>query len=412
MSDNSQQPKLSPYRWVVLACVCGVCFMANYMQYQVSVWGVVVMEGLGIQVAELQTLMLMPMLAAIFLAIPAGSLADRFGVKRIVCFGLTLATVAGFLRVGFIDSFPMQIVSMLGLGFGMACLNANMPKILGIWFKDKMTFAVGIFYAVSCIAIVCAQSVSVMFGDLHTTYLTAAIALLVVCICWYAFAKNHPAGEEVSPSEPVTKYLGTVIKNKNVWLVAATYALTLASTTGLGTIFPTIMQVARGYSMELAGALSAVGTIGSFFACILGPIWVQKRGKNKPFLIWTTLIGAVTMAAIWWVQLGASLWALMVVNAFLTACSGPIIESMVFQLPGVGPKYAGSAGGIVTTVGLAISYILPIAISAVLGENFMALIIAYAVVFALSAATIALLPETGWKAVKGAAPAEGEQPEA
>ena len=388
---------LSPYRWVVLACVCGVCFMANYMQYQVSVWGVVVMEGLGIQVAELQTLMLMPMVAAIFLAIPAGGLADRFGVKKIVCVGLSLATIAGFLRVFCLESFSVQMISMFGLGFGMACLNANMPKILGTWFKEKMTFAVGVFYAVSCVAIVCAQSVSVLFGDLYTTYMVAAIALLVVCVCWFVFAKNHPVGERVPESEPITKYLGTVVKNKNVWLIAATYALTMASTTGLGTIFPTILQVARGYSMELAGALSAVGTIGSFFACIVGPIYVQKRGKNKPFLIITTLVGAVTMAAIWWVQLGASLWAIMIVNAFLTACSGPIIESMVFQLPDVGSKYAGSAGGIVTTVGLASSYVIPIVVSAVLGENFMVLMMVYAAVFALSALTIAFLPETGWK---------------
>lgn len=398
MEKQNEIPKLSAWRWVVLACVCGVCFMANYMQYQVSVWGVVVMEGLGIQVAELQTLMLMPMVAAIFLAIPAGTLADKFGVKRVVEVGLTLAVVAGFLRAFLIDSFPVQMVAMLGIGFGMATLNANMPKILGVWFKHKMTFAVGIFYAVSCAAIVCAQSVSTMFADLRSTYMAAAVALLVVCVCWYAFVKNHPQGEEVPAGEPVTKYLRVAAKSKNVWLIAATYGLTLAATTGLGTIFPTIMQVARGYSMELAGSLAAVGTVGSFFACIVGPLWVQKTGKNKPFLIVTTVVGAVSMAAIWWVQLGPSLWTLIVVNAFLTACSGPIIEAMTYQLPEIGAKYAGSAGGIVTTTGMIFSYVLPIAVTAVIGENFMTLMVAYAVVFGLSALTIALLPETGAKA--------------
>lgn len=397
MEDVKGTPRLSSYRWVVLACVCGVCFMANYMQYQVSVWGVVIMEGLGIQVAELQTLMLMPMVAAIFLAIPAGTLADRYGVKRVVAVGLTLSVLAGFLRVAMLDSFPAQMLAMLGIGFGMATLNANMPKILGIWFKHKMTFAVGVFYAVSCVAIVCAQSVSPLFGDLHTTYLVAAIALLAVCVCWYLFVRNHPAGEELPPSEPVTKYLGVAAKSKNVWLVAATYGLTLAATTGLGTIFPTIMQVSRGYDMVLSGNLAAVGTIGSFVACLIGPIWVQKRGKNKPFLIRTTLLGAVTMAMIWWVQLGPSLWTLMVVNAFLTACSGPIIEAITYQLPEIGAKYAGSAGGIVTTVGMLCSYVIPIVVTMVIGENFMALMIAYAVIFGLSAATILLLPETGWK---------------
>lgn len=253
----------------------------------------------------------------------------------------------------------------------MAMLNTNMPKILGVRFKRKMTFAVGIFYVASCIAIVCAQSVSTMFPDLYATYMAAAIALLVVRVCWCIFVKNHPQGEEVPAGEPVTKYLRIAARSKNVWLIAATYGLTLAATTGLGTIFPTTMQVARGYSMELSGSLAVVGTIGSFFACIVGPLWVQ---------------------------LSPSLWALLVVNAFLTACSGPIIEAMTYQLPEIGAKYAGSAGGIVTTTGMIFSYALPIAVTAVIGENFMVLMIAYAVVFGLSAPTIALLPETGAKA--------------
>lgn len=274
-------PKLSPYRWAVLACVCGVCFMANYMQYQVSVWGVVVMETLGIQVGELQTLMLMPMLAAVFLAIPAGTLADRFGVKRVVDAGLTVAVVAGFARAAFLDSFAIQIATMFGLGFGISTLNANMPKILGIWFKHKMTVAVGIFYAVSCVAIVMAQSVSTLFPDLFATYIVAAFALLAVCVCWYLFVRNHPAGEALPEPEPVTKYLGTAAKSKNVWFIALVYGLTLASTTGFSTIFPAMMEIVRGYDMTLSGNLAAVGTIGSFFACFVGPAWVQKSGKKQ-----------------------------------------------------------------------------------------------------------------------------------
>ncbi len=401
-------PKLSPYRWAVLACVCGVCFMANYMQYQVSVWGVVVMETLGIQVGELQTLMLMPMLAAVFLAIPAGTLADRFGVKRVVAVGLTVAVVAGFARAAFLDSFAIQIATMFGLGFGISTLNANMPKILGIWFKHKMTVAVGIFYAVSCVAIVMAQSVSTLFPDLFATYIVAAFALLAVCVCWYLFVRNHPAGEALPEPEPVTKYLGTAAKSKNVWFIALVYGLTLASTTGFSTIFPAMMEIVRGYDMTLSGNLAAVGTIGSFFACFVGPAWVQKSGKNKPFLIVTTVLGAITMAAVWWIQMGPSLWGILIVSGFLTACSGPIIEAMTYQLPEIGAKYAGSAGGIVTTTGLAMSWLLPIVVTFAVGENFMVMVIAYAALFLLSLLFIVLLPETGLKAKTAAEGVEAQ----
>ena len=224
--------KLSSYRWVILACVCGICFMANYMQYQVSAWGVVVMEGLGIEVDDLTTLMLMPMLIAVFLAIPAGGLADRFGVKRVVAVGLTVSVIAGFVRTFMIDSFPAQMVSMLGLGAGISMLNANMPKILGIWFKEKMTVAVGLFYATSCVAIVLAQSVSTLFPSLFMSYLVAAIVLTVVCICWICLVRNVPEGETLPPAEPITKYLGRAAKSKNVWFIALIYGLTLASTGG------------------------------------------------------------------------------------------------------------------------------------------------------------------------------------
>lgn len=76
----AQEEKLSGYRWMILFVVCLICFMANFMQYQVSAWGVVVMTTLGIDAGGLTNLMLMPMLTAVFLSIPAGSLADRYGV--------------------------------------------------------------------------------------------------------------------------------------------------------------------------------------------------------------------------------------------------------------------------------------------------------------------------------------------
>ena len=389
--------KLSSYRWVILACVCGICFMANHMQYQVSAWGVVVMEGLGIEVDDLTTLMLMPMLIAVFLAIPAGGLADRFGVKRVVAVGLTVSVIAGFVRTFMIDSFPAQMVSMLGLGAGISMLNANMPKILGIWFKEKMTVAVGLFYATSCVAIVLAQSVSTLFPSLFMSYLVAAIVLTVVCICWICLVRNVPEGETLPPAEPITKYLGRAAKSKNVWFIALIYGLTLASTGGYAMILPSAFELAKGYETTLSGSLAAIITVGSFFACLIGPAWVQKRGKNKPFLIVTTIIGAAFMVVCWFVELSPALWVLLVLNGFFSACSGPIVEAMTAQLPDIGTKYAGSAGGIVTTVGIAFSYFLPIAVTKVIGDDFTTLLIVYSAIFLLSLVFIFLLPETGIK---------------
>lgn len=389
--------KLSGYRWVVLLCVCLICFMANFMQYQVSAWGVEVMAVNGIDVAGLTSMMLVPMLAGVVLSIPAGMLADRYGVKNVVTVGLIIAVIGGFVRTFMIGSFPIQTIAMFMLGFGIACLNANMTKIFGVWFQHQTSLAVGLYYAASCLAIVLAQSMSTMFPTMYLSFLVAAIALAVVAVMWIVLMRNHPQGVDVPESEPILKYLKVAAKNKYVWLVSFTYGLTIASTTQFATILPSALELGMGVETQTAGSMAAIITVGSFFACFAAPAYVMWRGKNKPFLIVSTIIGGAIMAINWFVPLGPVMWVVLVLNGFFSALSGPVVEAMIPLLPGVGTKYAGSAGGLNTTVGMLCSYFIPIGISAVSGENFMLNLMICAILFLCSLATIVFLPETGRK---------------
>ena len=391
----SEVKKLPGYRWVVLLAVCLICFMANYMQYQISAWGVEVMDINNIDVAGLTSMMLLPMMAGVVLSIPAGGLADRYGVKNVVTVGLCVAVIGGFIRTFMIGNYPVQMCAMFMLGFGIACLNANMTKIFGVWFKQQTSLAVGLYYASSCLAIVLAQACSTMFGTMYMSFLVAAIALAIVTILWVLLMRNVPEGEMLPPAEPVTKYLGVAIRNKNVWLIALAYGITLGTTTQFCSILPSALELGMGVEMQTAGSMASVITIGSFLACFAAPAWVMWRGKNKPFLIWSTIVGAAIMIVNWFVPLGPAMWTVLVLNGFFSALSGPVIEAMIPMLPGIGTKYAGSAGGLNTTIGVLISYFLPIGIAACCGENWMLNLVVCGVLFACSLIPILFLPETG-----------------
>ena len=391
----AQEEKLSGYRWMILLVVCLICFMANFMQYQVSAWGVVVMETLGTDAGGLTNLILMPMLTAVFLSIPAGSLADRFGVKLIVSIGMVLSVIGGFLRYFMLDSFTMQIVSMFMIGFGIAALNANLAKVLGSWFKEQTSFAVGVFYAASCVSIVVAQAFSTYLPSLDVSYLIAAIAEAVTAVLWIIFMRNVPAGEPMPEPEPVVKYLKIAAKSRSVWCIALAYGLTLASTTAYASILPSALELARGVDTTTAGTMAAVITAGSFFACFAGPAAALKLGKNKPFLIVTTIVAAAVMAANWFLPVGVAMWVVLVVNGFMTALSGPIIQAMTPDLPEIGAKYAGSAGGIIGTVGLLCSYFVPVIVSSLTGDNWTMNFTIESILFLASVLPIMLLPETG-----------------
>lgn len=234
-------------------------------------------------------------------------------------------------------------------------------------------------------------------GTLFISYLIAAIVLAVVAVLWFVLDRDVPEGETLPEPEPVTKYLKVAVKSKNVWFIALAYGLTLASTTAYCAILPSALELGRGIETALAGSLAAVITVGSFFACFAGPAYVVKRGKNKPFLIVTTILGAMVMFVNWFVPMGAGLWAVLIINGFLTALSGPIIQSMTPQLKEIGIKYAGSAGGIIGTVGLLCSYFIPIVISAIAGDNWVLNLGIESALFLSSLVLIILLPETGIK---------------
>lgn len=389
--------KLSGYRWVVLLSVCLICFMANYMQYQISAWGVEVMDINNIDAAGLTSMMLMPFMASVVLSIPAGTLADRYGVKNVVIFGLVVGVIGAYLRTFMIGDYFAQMISMFLIGFGIACLNANMTKIFGTWFKQQTSFAVGIYYASSCAAIVIAQVCSTMFGTMFLSFLVAAIALTVVAALWVVLMKNMPEGEQAPEAEPMTKYLGVAAKNRSVWFIAIAYGITLGTTTQFCAILPSALELGMGVETQTAGAMASVITVGSFAACFAAPAFVMWRGKNKPFLIWSTIVGAAIMIINWFIPLGPIMWTVLILNGFFSALSGPVIEAMIPQLPGIGTKYAGSAGGINSTVGILISYFLPIGIAAACGEDWMMNLVVCGILFGASLIPILFLPETGRK---------------
>lgn len=112
------EEKLPSWRWAIVSVVCLLCFMANYMQYQVSALAVEVMPMLNIDTVGFSMLFLVPMLTAVFFSIPLGALGDRIGSKKVVTVCTAISVAGGFLRCFTLDSFTMQMTSMFLIGHG------------------------------------------------------------------------------------------------------------------------------------------------------------------------------------------------------------------------------------------------------------------------------------------------------
>ncbi|MCG4825206.1 MFS transporter [Adlercreutzia equolifaciens] len=191
--DDALEAPPDPHRWIILALVCALALAGNYLQYQITALGVVLMVRLHLDITSFSFLFLAPMVVAVVLGIPLGCAGDRFGPKRVVATGFFVSFVGAVIRLLWLDSFAMQYVGMLLIGVGMCALASNYLKVLGCWFGLDTDRAVGIYYASSCLGIVIAQSSTAFLASIEQAYGIGAALLGVLLLLWCAFGSSEPS---------------------------------------------------------------------------------------------------------------------------------------------------------------------------------------------------------------------------
>lgn len=349
------------------------------------------MPMLEINSVGFSTMFLVPMLAAVFFGIPFGLAGDKFGPKRVVATCFAIACVGGLLRIITLYSYPLQLASLFLIGIGMAALSTNVVKTIALWFGSKTDTAVGVYYAVSCLGIVVSQAVGELYDSVRQAYVIAEIALVAVTALWVIVDKNLPNGMNPPTEKPALNTFLVAAKNTNVWLIALAVGLTLSSSTAFAGLLPQALESGKGMSGFAAGNMAASVTIASIFGCIVGPALCAHFKSFKPYLMIISIVVSAAMLSVWYVEGNASLHFVLAASGFLSAMTGPILQAMPVMMKGIGSRFAGSASGIIGTVSLAMSFLLPILISALSNENYEINLIMQAVCFAISIIPIAML---------------------
>ncbi|MDF7639657.1 MFS transporter [Lactobacillus sp. ESL0791] len=397
MDQQKQLPKLSNYRWVILAIAALLDVISSYVQFQISALATQIMPELHISMAQFSSLTMAPMLIAVFLSIPAGTLADKFGAKKIVTVGLIISVIGAFGRL-WAKNFGTMMIMLLMFGVYMALLNANTLKIFGTWFKQDTNFAMGIFFASASVGIMLSQITGPMFPSVQSAYIFSSVVLLILAVCWILFVRDTPKGEEIPKQEVQAdksassfSFFKNAAKSKNTWIVALCVGCGMGASEAFSSVLPQAF-VAKGMTLGQAGFVAAVATVGSMFGSAFGPAVINKPKRAKPLMVLITVLGGLSMAITWYLT-GSVLTVNLVIGGLLGAMTGPIMQAMPITFPEIGPKYAGSAGGLVGTVSLLLSYCVPVIISAISGRNYLLIFIIQGVVFALTSIFMIMLPD-------------------
>jgi sugar phosphate permease len=357
--------KHSPYyRWYVLglaslayALVIGAARMCMPMLFQEI--GI----DLNLSATAIGTIWGMDPLAGVFIGLPAGLLADRFGVKRTLVVLCILAGITEALR-GFSVNFFTMTLTMFLFGFMAAALPSVVPKVITEWFSGKhlaLANAIVNFAAVLgsiAATMTAATLISPWLGGWKQTLFFFGIPpLLIGFLILFTmrdtskneFPKMSSDGPAVN-SVPFKKAISHVIKIKDVWILGIITSLSGGCSMGFMGYLPYYLQN-NGWSAATASNVMTVFNLVSLLGSIPMVLLSDKLKTRKGVLLVSLL---VTAAGVPLVPFGGitGVWIFVILIGVFRSGAGSLFNVMILEAKGVGSLYSGTASGLASSIGM------------------------------------------------------------
>lgn len=399
---------LSPYRWVIIAVSMLAGFIGSYAQFQLPPLAYKLMPALDISASQFAALMGGPLTGSLFVCLVSGTLADRYGVKNVVTIGLILSVIGCTFRYAATSFWPFFFLTVLA-GLASGLLVTNLAKLFGAWFPpEQMGTMMGLFMTSPMLAGFVGTATTALFPSETSAFIFSGIACFVILILWLILAKNKPAGAPAPPVLPITRYLGKAARSRAIWFAGICAFFVMGSMMTFTSFLPNVLRDFRGISPVQAGFYGSLATLGGVFGSFLGPLICNRVGRMKPYLIVVSLLGAAAAIWSWQFPVGPALVVSLMAAGFLMSAILPLVLSLPMLLREIGPVYAGSAGGIITTLQVFGGVVVPtFIITPLAGLDATLLFGLAAACNALIIIPTFLLPEVGSKALAARAAEPG-----
>lgn len=391
--------KSSSYRWVVLFIMSIGVFGPNYTQFQLSPLAPQIMATFGLTNTEFSSVFTSPMIPAIIFSLIAGLLVDKYGAKKIIAMALLVTAVGTIWRI-WTGSYLTLFISMFLTGVGITFLNANGPKIIGSWFPpEKVGTMMGIFLSTATLGMTLGMGTTAMLPSIKSAYTIAAVISVVALLLWVFLMKSPPTteGNQENSSEGILDSLKICFKSRNVWITGFALLFLFGLNLSISSFLPTALGE-RGVDPVAAGVYASMVTFGNLTGCLIMPILAAKLGRNKPIILSMALVGALGGAFAWLAPVGLLLYGALFITGLAIGSLIPLLVSIPIQLPEIGPRYAGTAGGVVSTLQLLGAVTIPTYVAApIAGDNFYLFFIIGGISALLTFLLSLALPEVGRK---------------
>jgi MFS transporter, NNP family, nitrate/nitrite transporter len=323
-------------------------------------------DSLHLSVTNIGTVWGMDPLAGVFVGLPAGLLADRFGIKKTLAVLCVMAGVFGALR-GFSNSFLTLSATMFLFGVMSASAPAIIPKVTAEWFNDKrlalanallnVMWSLGSMFA----TITTATYFSPLLGGWkNVLFLYGAPAVLLGLLWQFTARDRSPASQSIGQGSIRVSFreaFSHVIRIKEVWLIGFITLTNWGASMGMFGYLPYYLE-SIGWSKAAAGntitVFSGFMLLGSIPMALLSDKLKTRKG------VLNIAMAALTICLFLIPYVNATtIWIMIIVGAFLRSGASSLFNVMIFEHKDIGAKYGGTAIGLASTVSMVGAFIAP-----------------------------------------------------
>jgi cyanate permease len=347
LNYEHDETHLSKYRWIMLALLwlLYVCF--GIVSRAIFPLVTPILNDLSLIYSQMGFILGSWQLTYIVMALVAGSIMDRWGVRKSLFAGAIIIGLSSSLRY-FSSDFTTLLIAVALFGVGGPMISIGGPKTISSWFSGPgRGTAIGLYTSGNWIGGLLALALTnslvmpVVGNDWKQVFVVYGMITFGVGLLWMLFARE-PGSVETSERMAVIDVFRTLGKLPNVRLVLAMGLLAFAISHGFSSWLPKILEI-NGMSGPQAGFAASITIAAGIPSILILPSVVPApyRGRTMAMLSILTAVNIVLVMKL----SGMALYIDLAVLGFVSAPLLALLLLILMDSPGVETRYMGSAGG-------------------------------------------------------------------
>lgn len=345
----------SPYRWAMLFGVWLVYTCFGMAVYSTAPLVGPIADELGLSRGAMGTVMGAWPLVYIAMAVPAGALLDRIGVRPGLLIAAAVIVISVTLRSA-ATGFGMLFLAVALFGVGGPLVSVGAPKLIAAWFEGKERgLAIGVYStgptigAVSVLSLTNGVFMPMTGQSWRATLLIYAGTAAIAGLTWLIIS-SHPAARQHDPTNAGRGALGEQVAVFSRLIALAPVRIVLVIAVGvfmfnhaLNNWLPEMLKDA-GMDATRAGLWASLPSLVGTVAALTLPRFATG-GRRIPLLVTTVLFATAATLLIAFAD-GAWLAAGLCLQGIARGSMIPITMFVLMETRDVDSKVMGAAGGL------------------------------------------------------------------